>query len=168
MEIEVCFICGEPTGRAGKCDDSMFDAFNDGPYCEDCWDERDVHIAARVQDKTNALKTRLAEAEKRAELAETAVTYLHGLASDVQDMLLNQGSPGIDCWKDLCVQTGRYVEPYLSFELLKRAETAESERDAYRAALIEIRDEPGKRWCCVEDLHSIADEALGGEDESEV
>ena len=35
--LERCFRCDEPTGRAGKGDDSMY--LNDeGPYCEECFD----------------------------------------------------------------------------------------------------------------------------------
>ena len=35
---ERCFGCDEPTGRAGKDDDSLYDSLGAGPYCEECWD----------------------------------------------------------------------------------------------------------------------------------
>lgn len=44
MTTELCFLCDEPTGRAGRADDSIFcELCNDcclvhGPFCEDCWD----------------------------------------------------------------------------------------------------------------------------------
>lgn len=40
--IELCKQCDEPTGKAGKNEDSLY-AFDistgkiDGPYCEECW-----------------------------------------------------------------------------------------------------------------------------------
>jgi len=33
---EHCFICDAKTGRAGKGEDSIYDADDLGPYCEDC------------------------------------------------------------------------------------------------------------------------------------
>lgn len=37
MEEERCCICDEPTGRAGKQDDSLYLENGQGPYCEKCW-----------------------------------------------------------------------------------------------------------------------------------
>ncbi len=37
--LEYCFVCGEPTGRAGKGDDSLYDEDDEGPYCPGCWHE---------------------------------------------------------------------------------------------------------------------------------
>jgi len=37
QELERCFNCGTPTGRAGRADDSIYDALGNGPYCPDCW-----------------------------------------------------------------------------------------------------------------------------------
>lgn len=37
--LEYCWICEEPTGRAGRFDDSIFDDEGEGPYCEGCWAE---------------------------------------------------------------------------------------------------------------------------------
>ena len=38
MALEYCCVCGNPTGKAGKGDDSLY-IDDDGPYCEECWDE---------------------------------------------------------------------------------------------------------------------------------
>jgi len=38
--LEYCYICGEPTGRAGWSDDSLFDGEGNGPFCEECWQKR--------------------------------------------------------------------------------------------------------------------------------
>lgn len=35
--IELCIHCEEPTGRAGKADDSLY-IDDDGPFCESCFD----------------------------------------------------------------------------------------------------------------------------------
>ena len=37
MSEELCFLCQEPTGRAGAGDDSIYSAAGSGPYCECCW-----------------------------------------------------------------------------------------------------------------------------------
>lgn len=38
--LEYCFKCGEPTGRAGRGEDSLYDDDDDsGPYCETCWQD---------------------------------------------------------------------------------------------------------------------------------
>lgn len=36
MTLELCWICEEPTGKAGACEDSLYDSDGAGPYCEDC------------------------------------------------------------------------------------------------------------------------------------
>ena len=37
-ELEYCCECDNPTGRAGKGEDSLYtDGVELGPYCEDCW-----------------------------------------------------------------------------------------------------------------------------------
>ena len=36
--LERCCHCDEPTGRAGRGDDSLYDRLERGPYCGDCWD----------------------------------------------------------------------------------------------------------------------------------
>lgn len=36
-QIELCCECDEPTGRAGKSDDSLYCEFCEGgPFCEEC------------------------------------------------------------------------------------------------------------------------------------
>lgn len=37
--LEHCLNCGDPTGRAGRHDDSLFEG-DIGPFCEDCWAHR--------------------------------------------------------------------------------------------------------------------------------
>lgn len=40
MKIEQCTICGNATGRAGKCEDSIYDDNGNGPFCEECFDKQ--------------------------------------------------------------------------------------------------------------------------------
>ena len=40
MDLEHCVVCDEPTGKAGKGDDSLYLADGTGPYCQTCFDER--------------------------------------------------------------------------------------------------------------------------------
>lgn len=41
--LEHCFICGDPTGFAGKGEDSCYDDDDNGPYCWPCWQEAFPH-----------------------------------------------------------------------------------------------------------------------------
>lgn len=34
---ELCVSCGEPTGRAGKGEDSLYADDDEGPFCENCY-----------------------------------------------------------------------------------------------------------------------------------
>jgi len=36
---ELCVNCDDYTGRAGRCDDSLFDVKGGGPYCENCFEQ---------------------------------------------------------------------------------------------------------------------------------
>ena len=39
MTVELCCECGEPTGKAGRGEDSLYcEACEAGPYCEECFD----------------------------------------------------------------------------------------------------------------------------------
>lgn len=40
--IERCVECDEPTGKAGRCEDSLYDDddIGIGPFCEDCFHKR--------------------------------------------------------------------------------------------------------------------------------
>ena len=52
--IERCVKCDEPTGKAGRLDDSLYDDDGNGPFCETCFHERTGpmktarEIAARI------------------------------------------------------------------------------------------------------------------------
>lgn len=35
-KYEYCFLCDQPTGRAGGCEDSIY-IEDDGPFCEACY-----------------------------------------------------------------------------------------------------------------------------------
>ena len=39
--LEYCFLCNQPTGYAGKGEDSFYDENDLGPYCWPCWEERE-------------------------------------------------------------------------------------------------------------------------------
>ena len=47
---EHCCACDQPTGRAGRGEDSLY-AGDFGPYCEDCWCEVPEKLAALVATK---------------------------------------------------------------------------------------------------------------------
>lgn len=50
MSIERCLFCGEPTGRAGEGNDSLYDDQGEGPYCESCWDDHERDVAQQEYD----------------------------------------------------------------------------------------------------------------------
>ena len=39
-KIERCFVCDEPTGNAGRHEDSLYGDESDGPYCRSCRDKK--------------------------------------------------------------------------------------------------------------------------------
>ena len=52
--LEYCFVCDEPTGRAGQSDGSLYCECDAGPFCERCWDNH--HSAdTKVIDLLEAL-----------------------------------------------------------------------------------------------------------------
>ena len=48
-ELELCCVCGEATGRAGRFDDSLY-INDDGPFCEDCY--KDTITKERANEPT--------------------------------------------------------------------------------------------------------------------
>ena len=53
MNIELCCECDQPTGRAGRLEDSMFIIVNDferddykelGPFCQDCYTAKIIEL----------------------------------------------------------------------------------------------------------------------------
>ena len=53
--LERCTVCDEPTGRAGRGDDSLYDDGGGGPYCSGCWqdlmtDEEDGNMDLQGMD----------------------------------------------------------------------------------------------------------------------
>ncbi len=58
-KLEYCFKCGEPTGHAGKGEDSLYcDSLScddgTGPFCNECWDLHmtEVHKCGSTPDTT--------------------------------------------------------------------------------------------------------------------
>ena len=42
LTIEYCIECGEPTGNAGKGEDSNYTENDEGPFCWGCFPEKEV------------------------------------------------------------------------------------------------------------------------------
>ena len=55
MTLELCCECGQPTGRAGRGEDSLY-ASDFGPYCEDCWYDAPEKLAEIVERYGLALR----------------------------------------------------------------------------------------------------------------
>ncbi len=56
MEEEFCFLCQEPTGRAGRYDDSLYDDDDNGPYCSECFERVSIE-----RSLTDTVKERVAD-----------------------------------------------------------------------------------------------------------
>ena len=54
-EHEMCSVCGDLTGKAGKGDDSYYDSENHGPFCDDCWEK---HLEKRQETPINEARSR--------------------------------------------------------------------------------------------------------------
>ena len=39
--LEYCCDCGQPTGRAGRGEDSLYTENDEGPFCWECFPEND-------------------------------------------------------------------------------------------------------------------------------
>jgi len=50
MELELCYLCDEPTGKAGAGDGSIYDDNGTGPFCEQCWEEHELASAKATTD----------------------------------------------------------------------------------------------------------------------
>ena len=49
--LEYCCVrgCEQPTGRAGRGDDSIYcDVCDAGPYCSECWKDHEHNFEARA------------------------------------------------------------------------------------------------------------------------
>lgn len=50
--LERCVICDEPTGRAGRADDSIYcPECNNGPFCESCCYENGICEGCKAIDQ---------------------------------------------------------------------------------------------------------------------
>ena len=60
MTLEICTNCGEPTGRAGRHEDSLY-AGDFGPYCDECWEEVPNDLAEGLLAKQREIAAKDAE-----------------------------------------------------------------------------------------------------------
>lgn len=49
--LEYCFNCNDLTGKAGQGDGSLYCECDEGPFCNECWDEHH-----QGNSKANALR----------------------------------------------------------------------------------------------------------------
>lgn len=71
-KIETCIQCDQPTGRAGRGEDSLYDDETDvGPFCEECWE---AHESERGPAPT-VIGTPEGNAATIAKLNELAVQF---------------------------------------------------------------------------------------------
>jgi len=92
VNIEVCFICGEPTGRAGKVDDSIYAENGEGPFCEDCYDKR---TNKSLPDPTYTIAEIKAYLEKNLQPLFMDGEYIGNIALESAIELLDDEQDGI-------------------------------------------------------------------------
>lgn len=63
MCLEMCCNCDNPTGKAGRCEDSMY-LGDKGPYCEECYDKKCEKLSEELQD----IRAELAVANQQLDL----------------------------------------------------------------------------------------------------
>ncbi len=66
MTHEICCQCENPTGRAGRGEDSLYTDNDWGPYCVGCWEDADYWRC--LAEENNLMVERLRETN--AELLE--------------------------------------------------------------------------------------------------
>ena len=59
--LEYCFKCDEPTGCAGRADDSHYNEDGEGPFCWRCWCEDEN---PRLNDLIDSQQSALADAKE--------------------------------------------------------------------------------------------------------
>lgn len=59
--LEYCFKCDEPTGCAGRADDSHYNEDGEGPFCWRCWCENEN---PRLHERIEQLQSQLTAAQK--------------------------------------------------------------------------------------------------------
>ena len=107
MELEYCFNCGCPTGKAGKGDGSLYLGFL-GPFCDECYEDTGVP-------------------QLEAELEEAK----HRLPDVIRERLDQQNQQIVNLRKDLEVtdrvvnQRGEWI-----IKLRKQLQQEQEERDA--------------------------------------
>ena len=92
--IEVCCNCGDPTGKAGPMDDSVYCQCGVGPFCDNCDDQHISECLAEHVEKNAALAARIAELEGAIRLAlKDECGCLHGVLDKICDCLYRTERP---------------------------------------------------------------------------
>ena len=81
MTLEICTNCGEPTGRAGRHEDSLY-AGDFGPYCDECWTEVPNDLAEELIKKQRIVAAKDAEIARLWEYLLETSGRLRQIVSD--------------------------------------------------------------------------------------
>lgn len=98
-ELELCFECYQPTGRAGAAEDSLY-LGSIGPFCEDCYEEWPDNMDILMRH----VKSELAAAKAEVERLRAAVEKLRTAGNRV----ISYGEP-VKEWA-VAVQDALYPE----------------------------------------------------------
>lgn len=132
-KFERCFQCDEPTGRAGRHDDSIYDTEDGGPYCVDCWEkfitnkETVSKDRPTIEERIQALGTRHFSQHDIRWVAEAHAAAEVKAATKELQRQIDVYREDRDGWRDAaCAQSDA------NNKLYQRAIKAERERDQAR------------------------------------
>ena len=83
-DLEMCFNCDQPTGKAGAMEDSQM--IEGKPYCEDCYDECVIEKIDYYANEIRELKAQLDRVNKRALFTEALALELDVTVDDLLSM----------------------------------------------------------------------------------
>lgn len=104
QKIQICEHCGQPTG---KCEDDALFLYDNGPFCEECYDaEASLLAALNIGRQSKAIKDLSTEAILSALAArpttETLPLVKQWLAGEGMVVIETYVSKSIDAGADVC------------------------------------------------------------------
>lgn len=112
---ERCMVCDEPTGRAGKGDDSLYRDDDTGPYCEECFDKPTGALTEHDPDAANQPKhfpnCTLDYDHERPAQCQPTVGLTDEQIDMTFDMAMGDDLPCCDaeCPEDYCIHVRRFA-----------------------------------------------------------
>ena len=104
-DLEMCFNCDQPTGKAGAMEDSQM--IEGKPYCEDGYDECVIETIDSYANEIRELKAQLADAVVREKEIRIEANYAGGVANDLHAKLVGLVRAGNNLRLQYALMTNR-------------------------------------------------------------